>query len=668
MLTLAFFFVLLLPEGVLGRRDPPLVPIRYDLQIQLPTARSSVDPLAFFWGFRRSTRPCASTFKSLGRFFRPSAATWRPRTGVCTCRPPRTNGSRPGTELWLRVRDLESFENVTLSNSDQQQFGIIDVRLEEGFVVFMVAEATLVPGRYTLHIERYVGVITDQHGVFYRDVGGVAAIATNLFPHHADTVMPCLADPLRKASFRLSLLHPQNTIALSNTHAEQSAFEAHEHWKMSDFVQAANLPPFIVEPSSRYPIFVYTNRLKTEKVLPAEVLELAGPTYEAVYELLQEPLPFTHVSLVFLPELAGGRSTGLLFLDEDQWEEADDAHRIEMLAKAFIGQWIGGLVTIESSRDLCFQEDVIQFLTVKVVNRVLNSAEKFAQWRLAHYIRMQTAEVFFAPERPLHFDHPPDEDEVAITCGGRGAQMLESLTTVFGEDSIVNKIRSLIREFGYRNFALEDFMALLRVNIVDSVDLAQMGERIRLTQMNASTHSSPLSPIRVSIRNLTLPLSFMLSQGLDLAPLDSKTLPLVNLGYGHVYRVNYDAVLWERILRHLEDTPHLFSPRAKIQLLNDFCYFSSESEHFELCEFAAFWCVAARKGPRRPPKSEKSLAHLWSNFVSVLSNRKNYECAAGGNAAAIADFLCQADLRNDLPLIPLAGSLLSIVLVNSCCG
>jgi hypothetical protein len=54
--------------------------------------------------------------------------------------------------------------------------------------------------------------------IVFRDVGGFAVIATNFFPDHARSVMPCLTDSMRKASIRLSILHPQNTIALSNMH------------------------------------------------------------------------------------------------------------------------------------------------------------------------------------------------------------------------------------------------------------------------------------------------------------------------------------------------------------------------------------------------------------------------------------------------------------------
>ncbi|KAI6171988.1 hypothetical protein M3Y98_00922900 [Aphelenchoides besseyi] len=457
-----WLIIVFLSTQVNGRKEPSLIPLRYDLQIQVPTA-SEADPLipTFFAALRldfQVTRPLFSRFR--GYIEMPNGTKVAP---VADERLPK------GTELWLKAKDLEGFENITLSNAEQQQFGIIDVRLEEEFAIFVIAEPALIPGRYTLHIERYTGVITDSKGVFYRDVGDVAAIATNLFPNYAETVMPCLADPLRKVSFRLSLLHPPNTVAISNMHPEQPSFNAHGHWRLSDFVQAANLPPFMfafailpeiyekVQVPTRYPIFIYYNRLKPEKVIVNEVIEMSGAVYEMVYQQLQEPLAFTHVSIVFLPEIKGTQSTGILFLDEDAWEEADECHRIEMLATAFIRQWIGGLATVDSGRYICFQEDVVKYLAIKIVNRMIKSAEKFAQYRLANYVRIQVAEVFFAPDRSLYFDHSPDESEVEIICGGKGAQFLESLETVFGADSILKKIRALIREFAYRNFSLEDF-------------------------------------------------------------------------------------------------------------------------------------------------------------------------------------------------------------------
>jgi hypothetical protein len=44
----------------------------------------------------------------------------------------------------------------------------------------------------------------------------------------------------------------------------------------------------------------------------------------------------------------------------------------------------------------------------------------------------------------------------------------------------------------------------------------------------------------------------------------------------HVYRVNYDWASWQRIVRELDaSTLPALSPRARAQLLGDFCYFNA---------------------------------------------------------------------------------------------
>lgn len=109
------------------------------------------------------------------------------------------------------------------------------------------------------------------------------------------------------------------------------------------------------------------------------------------------------------------------------------------------------------------------------MNRIIKSAEKFSQYRLAHYVKIQMAEVLF-PGQTLGFDHTPSETDIAIRCGNKGAQMLESLENVFGSDSILKKIKVLLREHSYHTFSMESFLSLLRFEIVDGVDMAQVYE------------------------------------------------------------------------------------------------------------------------------------------------------------------------------------------------
>jgi hypothetical protein len=116
---------------------------------------------------------------------------------------------------------------------------------------------------------------------------------------------------------------------------------------------------------------------------------------------------------------------------------------------------------------------VVQYLAVKIVNRIIKSPEKYSEYRLAHYVKIQMAEILF-PGQSLNFEHIPSDMDLKIRCGNKGAQMLESLETVFGSDSVLKKIKLLLREHSYHTFSIESFLSLLRFQIVDDVDLAQV--------------------------------------------------------------------------------------------------------------------------------------------------------------------------------------------------
>ncbi len=117
--------------------------------------------------------------------------------------------------------------------------------------------------------------------------------------------------------------------------------------------------------------------------------------------------------------------------------------------------------------------------------------------------------------------------------------MLQSLESVTGEEALLDKIRYVVRQQRYRAFTLENFLDLLRGSLVDNIDLGQVFDfwfksggipnvfvekkdvRLRLTQLNQGRHAQvdglswgpmPLWPLRVALRNESLPVTFMLSQ------------------------------------------------------------------------------------------------------------------------------------------------------------
>uniref|UniRef100_A0A915DZN4 Peptidase M1 membrane alanine aminopeptidase domain-containing protein n=1 Tax=Ditylenchus dipsaci TaxID=166011 RepID=A0A915DZN4_9BILA len=378
----------------------------------------------------------------------------------------------------------------------------------------------------------------------------------------------------------------------------------------------------------------------------------------------------------------------------EEWEGCDEAHRIALLARNFARQWMGGMTTINSMSTFCFQEDVVEYLVTKVVKRVLKNARQIEQYLLANYVRIQIAESFLS----IAMREDADQYTIETHCGKKGSQMLESLDSISGEESIIAKLRNVIRHQRYKNFDFEHFLELLRGQIIDNIDLAQVyefwfksggipnllvekrDERLRLiqptegrqAQINAGSWSQmSLWPLRISVRNISLPITFMLSQALELAPLDKKMLALTNVGYEHVYRVNYDTSAWEVILKNLEVEKKIrvYQPEVEqtssASLINDFCYFGAVGqigggkvdnlrrvffellrdnyEQFELCEFYTFWCFG---GFQRKINMDKSATKKYYDVVKAkvwpaLWNNKNYECGGPSSANSAADDLCQ---------------------------
>uniref|UniRef100_A0A914YZV4 Uncharacterized protein n=1 Tax=Panagrolaimus superbus TaxID=310955 RepID=A0A914YZV4_9BILA len=139
---------------------PTLIPLRYDLQIQLPTAAPEDDLIPAFFGtikidFQLS-RPIFAKYQ-----FYPTVTSFQHQLLF------RPNQRPTGAEIRLNALRLSNFENVTLEGNGHS-FNITAITVEKDEVVFHVPEPALSQGRYSLSIGRYSGVITYTKGVFYR--------------------------------------------------------------------------------------------------------------------------------------------------------------------------------------------------------------------------------------------------------------------------------------------------------------------------------------------------------------------------------------------------------------------------------------------------------------------------------------------------------------------
>ncbi|KAE9554218.1 hypothetical protein FO519_002582 [Halicephalobus sp. NKZ332] len=687
--------------GIAPGALPTLIPLRYDLQLQLPTAAPEDDLIPAFFGsikidFQLS-RPVFAKYPS------------SPIARFDLSRKPQDAQKPGGAELRLQALRLSDFENVTLEGNGRS-FEISNISIQKEELVITVTEAALAQGRYSLNIDKYTGIITYEKGIFYRDAGHHPILGTNLFPNYARSVFPCFDDPAAKATVQLNVIHPKYTTALSSMQSTEPTMELSESWQLTRFAEVSSLSlsmlSLAILPSeyirgyagSKFPIYIWTNKKIVSRNIAADLSNMTGRVYDQVREFFTEELPFKQINVVLLNEFNGTQSFGTVFIGMEEWNKADDTHKTFVLATAFIQQWIGGLTTISSRAEICFQEDLVHYLANKIVKRLYKSEQsKWESYRLAEYVRIQMSETFFAPGESLVLSEDATEIQITSHCGLKGVVQLESLETVLGEPLMLAKIRSLVTQHKFRTYKLESLLEHLRMHLVDSsINLAQVyefwhmnggipsvhvekvEEKVRFTQLNRNRQSQignhfwapmPLWPLRLSIRNLTLPVTFMVSQGLEMAPIDKKVLTLTNFDYQNLYRVNYDSQTWNRIRESMTESPKLFTPRARAQIVNDFCYFYSlgeigdnadkirrdflelirtESESFDLCEFYAFWCIAGNKRKISLRKENKErMMQLMPRVFTSLTNRDDFACfdpppSSGNNASSTtANALCQ---------------------------
>ncbi|CAK5083891.1 unnamed protein product [Meloidogyne enterolobii] len=490
---------------------PTLVPIRYDLQFQLPTA-SDKDPLV-------------PTF----------VGTAKLEFQLTRQIPPYESkqqylNNNEIIKLTFLSQKLDQFENITLIRygEDEEEINFnVDVELRPPWEIdFLVKEEgrenkKLLTGRYILNIGRFEGIITYNKGLFYRDAGGLPLLASNFFFEFSPSLFPQLGGPLQKTTTK-TLIQTQP------------------------------------------PLFIWTNRLLHTAILKRELAKISGPVFEAISSLLgNERLPLNALNLLIIDDFNNStHSFGLITISLIQWEAADQAHKIALLARQFARQWLGGMTTVANAGIFCLQEDIVEWLTHKIKTH----------------------------------------------CSLKGVLFLNSIErlTNKSELTMLGIIKRLLVQQRYRHFRLEHLDELLRPLLIDSIDIGQVftfwfksggipnllvekssnknNNRLRLVQLNNGRQSQqllngiqhwakmPLWPLPIDIQNVSLPFKFMLSQVLELAPLDRKLLPLTNLGF-----VNYDLKSWERIVHELGDTSTLnvLNAKSRAQLLGDFCYFNA---------------------------------------------------------------------------------------------
>ncbi|KHJ93159.1 hypothetical protein OESDEN_06932 [Oesophagostomum dentatum] len=109
-------------------------------------------------------------------------------------------------------------------------------------VEFIFAQK-LPPGEFLLTVGEYNGRLSNAStGVIQRNL---TLFTTHLQPNFARELLPCVDHPSVKAAFRLTIIHPTNTVAESNTIAND-VHVVDPQWQKTVFAPTPLLPAYLI--------------------------------------------------------------------------------------------------------------------------------------------------------------------------------------------------------------------------------------------------------------------------------------------------------------------------------------------------------------------------------------------------------------------------------------
>uniref|UniRef100_A0A0N5AFC4 Aminopeptidase n=1 Tax=Syphacia muris TaxID=451379 RepID=A0A0N5AFC4_9BILA len=604
----------------------------------------------------------------------------------------------------LNARNLTNFENITLTINGET-ITVTGIQQTNDEIEFFT-EKELQSGRYVLYIEQYSGIFSNNSGAYFRNVGNLnTIISVDLFPNLAATVFPCIDSFSTRAHFQLTLLHPFNTTVISNTPIIEGPDPVGDLWMRTKFYDTPQLPTYLfgftilpaeykgtLSRSSPIPLTVYANTLTVLDEFVQCLIDVSTTTITLLKDILIEDLELPKIDIVLIPDFDEVvQSYGMISFGENVLLNTDEANMIFNIVQQIAHLWIGGLTNIAATREYCFMKDLTGYVAMKAMKIMTNNDNRYTTFRLAHQMKIQIAENFMFTSESLTLPSQLDRKTLLWRCNLKGILMLESIESVIGEEQLLNHIRTVLRSQRFSTFSLDDFLSLLRGYIVDGgINLAQTydfwqknggfpavsavlhNDTMRLIQLNYGRLAKmgsftwvqmPVWPLRLTLSSAPSPLYFMTTEGLDLAPMPNYTVSMVNLGFDHFYRVNYDITVWKQIQSIMRNNPEQFTKQARAQLINDFCYFSSQGMHeesnateevrrgwvklirdqpskFDLCEWYIYGCEAGTRPTITAMKDAKeTLWEMEAEIREAFEDSERFGCGIG-SSGSVANRIC----------------------------
>ncbi len=327
----------------------------------------------------------------------------------------------------------------------------------------------------------FTGILNDKMRGFYRSKylidGKEEHLAVSQFEStDARRAFPCFDEPAKKAIFHVSLIVPDDHMAISNS-AEAEIKEHNKGFKIVKFDPTPKMSTYLlafvvgkfdhIEKKTKEGTLVRIFVTPGKKKQAEFALDVAVKTISFFSDYFKIPYPIPVIDLIAIPDFAAGamenwgavtyRETALL-VDPEHTASINKQWVALVIAHEFAHQWFGNLVTMEWWTHLWLNEGFASYIEYLAVDHI------FPKWDIwTQFVNMDHARALeldgLQNTHPIEVEvHNPTEiseifDAVSYS---KGASIIRMLAEYLGEDVFREGLHIYLKEHSFGNATTND--------------------------------------------------------------------------------------------------------------------------------------------------------------------------------------------------------------------
>lgn len=380
--------------------------------------------------------------------------------------------------IYIHAHETMQILDVQMRDSEGAEVEIYNRDRTVNQLYRIVTRNTLAVGDYQIEIDfgNDYGPETNLVGFYmskYVEDGLTkSVVATKFEPTDARKAFPCFDEPGLKATYTVTIVHPAESIALSNWPTTSGPESIENDRLLTKFAQTDRMSTYLISwaiipddfgfiqgqtEKDNKTVTIYARKNAKEAGLIDFALEVAVASldfFENEYFNISDAVP-PKIDLIALPNfpsgamehwgLIGFRETSLLYSDQSN-SLANKQSVAFVIAHELAHFWFGNLVTCEWWDELWLNEAMARFLQFKAVDAIYPDWKVNEQFLTLYMIPVLYDDAFINSHSVAVDVQTPDQINTlfdSITYD-KGSSLLRMLEAIVGEENFRDALRNFI--------------------------------------------------------------------------------------------------------------------------------------------------------------------------------------------------------------------------------